>query len=230
MTRGSGARRREFRRSRSPWGRPLFGLLGRVGRRGAVARDIEVGPLDLARLVGLEYIALLHVVEVLEDDPALEALLHLTNVVLETPQAGDPGVVDDGTFPDDTDTGVSADDAARDVAAGDDAEPRGAEERPYLGLARHFLHMLRREHPDEGLLDVLRQLVDHPVGADVDALTFGDGAGLGVRPHVEADHDRVRGRRQHDVALGDSTDTGVDDGHPDLGVLDLRELALDRLE
>ena len=38
------------------------------------AESVEVGALDLARLVHLEHVAFLHVVEVLEQDPALEAL------------------------------------------------------------------------------------------------------------------------------------------------------------
>ena len=89
---------------------------------------------------------------------------------------------------------------------------------------------LGREHADERLLDVLGELVDDAVRAHVDALALGESARLGVRADVEADHDRVRGRREHDVALGDGADARVDDVHADLGVVDLRELADDGLD
>ena len=92
------------------------------------------------------------------------------------------------------------------------------------------LDLLGREHADEGLLDVLGQLVDDAVGADVDALALGERPRLRVRTHVEADHDRVRGGREHDVALGDRPDARVDDVDAHLGVADLRELARDRLD
>ena len=80
------------------------------------------------------------------------------------------------------------------------------------------------EHADERLLDVLGQLVDDAVGADVDALALGELPRFGVRPDVEADDERVRGRGEHDVALGDRADALVDHVDAHLGMLDLREL------
>ena len=84
--------------------------------------------------------------------------------------------------------------------------------------------------PDERLLDLVGELVDDAVGADVDALALGERARLGARPHVEADHERVRGRREVDVVLGDPADARVDDVDAHLGVLDLAELAEERLD
>ena len=49
-------------------------------------------------------------------------------------------------------------------------------------------------------------------------------------PHVEADDHRVRGRGEVDVVLGDAADAGVDHVDAHLGVVDLRELADDRLD
>ena len=117
-----------------------------------------------------------------------------------------------------------------DVAACDHAEPRDPEELPHLRLADRLLDLLRREHADERLLDVLGQLVDDAVRPDVDALAIGQAARLGVRADVEADDDRARRGREHHVALGDRADPRVDDVDAYLRVLDLRELALDRLE
>ena len=51
--------------------------------------------LDLAGLVDLEHVALADVLEVLQHDAALEALLDLAHVVLEAAQRADPAVVDD---------------------------------------------------------------------------------------------------------------------------------------
>ena len=125
---------------------------------------------------------------------------------------------------------AAADDAVRDHAARDRAEPRDLEERAHLGLAEDLLGRDRREHPDERLLDVLGELVDDAVGADVDALALGELPRLGARPDVEADHERVRRRCEVDVVLGDPADAGVDHVDPHLGVLDLPELADERLD
>ena len=64
--------------------------------------------------------------------------------------------------------------AARDHAAGDRAEPRDAEERAHLDLADDRLGLDRREHADERLLDLLGELVDDAVLADLDALALGE--------------------------------------------------------
>src|SRR5918996_6270191 len=161
------------------------------GRRAAV-RHLEVGALDLPRLVGFEDVAFLDVVEALEQDAALEALLHLADVVLEALEACDRRLVDDRALADDADLRVPADDAVRDVAAGDHAQARGAEERAHLGLAECLFALLRGEHADERLAAVVRELVDDPVRAQVDALALGERARLRVGAHVEAEHDRVR--------------------------------------
>src|SRR3954469_12140967 len=62
---------------------------------GGRARGLEIGPFDLTRLVDLEDVAFLDVVEALEQDAALEAFLDLADVVLEALELGDAGFVDD---------------------------------------------------------------------------------------------------------------------------------------
>src|SRR3990172_4264596 len=198
-------------------------LLGALGGRGG--RDVEAGSLDLARLVGLEDVAFLQGLEGLEHDYALEPGLDLADVLLEALEARHRRVVDDGAVAHDPDARVPADDAVRDVAAGDDTEARGPKERAHLGLAQGLLDRLRREHADESLLDVLGELVDDPVGAHVHALALGELLRLGVGTNVEAGDDRVRGRRQHDVRLRDRADPRVDDVDLHLRVSDLPELA-----
>ena len=53
-------------------------------------------------------------------------------------------------------------------------------------------------------------LVDDGVGADLDVLALGHRAGVAHRADVEAEDDRVRGRGQDDVGLGDAADAAVD--------------------
>ncbi len=56
---------------------------------------------------------------------------------------------------------------------------RDPEQGPDLDLADRLLGCDRAEHADERLLDVLGQLVDNAVGADLDALALGELARLG---------------------------------------------------
>ena len=51
---------------------------------------------------------------------------------------------------------------------------RDAEQRAHLDLADDGLGLDRREHPDERLLDLLGQLVDDAVLADLDPLPLGE--------------------------------------------------------
>src|ERR671924_793066 len=205
-------------------------LLGRGGSR-LGGRRLQVGPLDLARLEDFEDVADLHVVEVREVDAALEALLDLARVVLEALQRVDRRLVDDGPLAEDAHLRAAPDEAARDHATGDRADPRGPERLANLGLADRLLGRDRPEHADERLLDVLGELVDAPVGADLDAPALGERPRLRGGAHVEADDERVRGRREVHVALADPADTLVDDIDAHLGVLDLlqlRDRGLDR--
>src|SRR5918995_3334619 len=93
-------------------------LLGRGGRRLALrCRRVEIRAHDLLRLEDLEHVAFLHVVEALEEDAALEALLHFTDVVLEALELRDRRLVDDGAVADDAHLTAAADGAAGDHAA-----------------------------------------------------------------------------------------------------------------
>ena len=64
---------------------------------------------------------------------------------------------------------------------------------------------------------------------DLDALALGELSRLCGRAHVEADDQRVRGRREVDVVL-DPADALVDDADAHLGVLDLLQLGDRRLD
>src|SRR6266513_1651929 len=165
------------------WSPPTWsagsGSSSRLGSCWRRRRFRQVGALDLPRLVDLEDVAFLHVVEALEQDPALEALGDLTTVVLKALQLRDRGLLDDRAVADDPHRCAAADVALGHVAARDRAESRDPEQGPDLDLADRLLGRDWAEHADERLLDVLGQLVDNAVGADLDALALGELARLG---------------------------------------------------
>ena len=74
--------------------------------------------------------------------------------------------------------------------------------------------MFRCKEALEGGLHVLDGFVDHTVRANVDLLSVDRTPGLGVRAHVECYDDRVRGLREHHVALRHRADTAVNDFYP----------------
>src|SRR5690349_3497473 len=86
-------------------------------------RRVEVGALDLTGLVDLEHVAFLEVVEALEQDAALEALLDLAHVVLEPAELRDARLVDDSAVAKDPDARVPPHRPVRNVRARDRAEP-----------------------------------------------------------------------------------------------------------
>src|SRR5664279_6599478 len=99
-----------------------------VALRGCGGRKlVERRALDLARLERLEHVAFLLVVEVLEQDAALESFRDLAGVVLEALELGDRRRVDHGAVADDANLRAAPDDAVRNHAAGDRAEPRDLE-------------------------------------------------------------------------------------------------------
>src|SRR4051794_11398242 len=187
-------------------------------------------PLHLARLEDLEDVAFLHVLVALDGDAALVAFLDLADVVLEAPQRADPAGVDDAAVAHQAHGGAAADRAVGDVGAGDGADARGAEGLADLGGADGLLDLLGREQALHGVAQLLDDLVDDRVGADLDALAVRHLAGLAHGAHVEADDDRVGGRRQHDVVLGDAADALADERHLDLLLRQAGDLVGQRLE
>src|SRR5262249_57510749 len=103
------------------------GPSGRLSSGGRRWRRLgQIGPLDLPRLVHLEDVAFLHVVEAVEQDPALEALCNFADVVLEALELRDRRLVDDRAVADDANRCAAADVALRHLGAGLPAHPRRA--------------------------------------------------------------------------------------------------------
>ena len=172
----------------------------------------------------------LDVLEVLEHDPALQALLDLADVVLESPQGGDLAGPDDGAVADQAHLAVAQHLAVGDQAAGDRAPARRLEELLDLGLADRLLDLLGLEQALHRRAQLLGHLVDHRVGADLDSLALGGATGVGQRADVEADDDRVGGRGEHHVGLVDPAGGGADHVDDDLVLRELGDLVLKRLQ
>src|SRR5579864_6875982 len=173
----------------------------------------------------LDDVAHLDVVEPVEADAALEPRPNLAHVVLETAEAADLPLPDDGAVARQSRLGVAA---ARDPAVGHQA----AGDRPRLRRLEDLLHARgpqarflerRLEQAGHGLLDLVRDVVDDRVLADVDLLAIRHALRVAIRLHVEADDDGTRGRREQHVRLVDGADAGVDDADLDAVVAQLRE-------
>src|SRR5215211_9163326 len=99
-------------------------------------------PRDLDDLEGLQDVALLDVVEVLDADAALEALADRTYVVPEALQGGDVAIVDDGPIAHHANAVVARDLAPGHIAARDAARARDPEDSAHFGGPRLVLGRL----------------------------------------------------------------------------------------
>src|SRR3954454_24152037 len=189
----------------------------------------------LAHLEGLDHVADLRRAEPAQGHTTLEALADLGGVVLEPAQRADRDIVGHhGAVPQDAGLGVAAEETGADHTAGDETDLGRAEDLADLRGALLDLLVLRLEQTLERGLDLLDGLVDHAVVADLHVRAVGHLLDLVRGPDVEPD-DRgggVRGRRrQVHVALGDRTDTAVDDLELDLvRNLDLEQRVLEGLD
>src|SRR5690606_954110 len=101
-------------------------------------------------------------------DAALEAALDLGGVVLEAAQRPDLPLVDHAVVAEESDAGVPRDDPLDDHAAADEADLRDAEGLAHLGAALGDLLLDAVEEAGHRLLDLVGQVVDDRVEADVD--------------------------------------------------------------
>src|SRR5262249_10772917 len=152
------------------------------------------------------------------------------DVVFEAPQRADFSGPDHGPFANQADAGVAGDFALGDDTSRDPADSRRFEGLFDFRLAEGLLDLYGFQHPLHRVAEVLGDFVDHGVGADVDSLALGGAPRVGEGPHVEADDDRVGGRREHHVGLVDAAGLGMDDVDPDLLLRDLGDLVLKRLQ
>src|SRR3990172_5040823 len=131
----------------------------------------------------LEDVAHLDVVEVLDADPALEALLNFAHVVLLVPERGDLAFKFLLAVAQDAHLGVAAQFALAHKAPGDVANLGDSEHGADFRLADGHRLVLRLEQALEGLLHVLHHAINHFVLADGDAVGLPQPLGRRVPPH-----------------------------------------------
>src|SRR5688572_1576002 len=140
-----------------------------------------------------------HVLIVLHADAAFGAGAHFAHVILEATQRFQCALEDYHAVAQHTDRVVALHRALDDETTGHDAELAGAEYLAHLCDADDLLLDLRCEHAAHHRLDVVDGLVNDAVVTDLDAGLFHRLARAGIGAHVEADHLRLRGRRELDV-------------------------------
>ena len=101
------------------------------------------------------------------------------------------------------DFGVALDQAIAHAATGHRSNFRDAENFEHLGAALVGFLESRLEQAAHGALDLILQLVNDRVQADIDFFLLGNFLRLALRPHVEADDDRIRRRSQKNIGLRD---------------------------
>ncbi len=131
-------------------------------------RGLELAPnLDL--LKGLDDVAHLYVIIVLDIDTALETRDHFLGFVLEALERLQLTRMDDHTVADDAHLVGTLDLAIGDHTAGDGADLAHLEGLQYLQIGCDLLANVWREHALEGVADIFDSIVDDRVGADLDA-------------------------------------------------------------
>src|SRR6266850_240985 len=176
------------------------------GRRGGSGAE---EPGDLLDAIGLDEVADLDVVEILDADAALEALAHFAYVFFEPLERRERAVVHLDAVADDPHAAGAGDHAALHEASRDGANLRDLEQLTDLGLPHDHFLLFGGQQAFHGRLHLFHRLIDDAVGADLHALAIGGGAGIGVGPNVEAYDDRARGFGEQHVGLGDRADAAV---------------------
>src|SRR6185436_179988 len=123
---------------------------------------------------------------------------------------------DDHTMAGDAYERVALHRAVGDVAARHAADLGDLEDSTDVRVAEDLLADLGGEHALGGLLEVVGDVVDDLVGADLNALLLGKLAGLAGGDDIETDDDGLGRVGQEHVALGDAAHRRVDDAGLDL--------------
>src|SRR5215207_6270797 len=169
------------------------------------------GALDRLHAIALDHVAGAHVLVVLEGHAAFLPGLNLLDLILEALERRKLAFVDDDIVADQADVGAALDLPVRDAAPGDLADLGDVENLQDLRIAEELLAQGRCEQAGENALNVIHEVVDDVVIADLGAGPLGGLAGFLVSTHVEAD-DRGPGRfGQGDVRFGDAADAGMND-------------------
>src|SRR6185312_3513096 len=179
-----------------------------VGRALTPTASKRAGDFD--PFEALDLVADLDVVVLLHGNAAFHAAAHFVDEVLEAAQRFQLALEHHGVVAQHADRLAAFDVAFGDHAAGDRTELGAAEHVAHLGDADDLLADLHAEQAGRRLLHLVDHVVDDREIAHVEAGGIDHLACRGIGTHVEADHQRLRGRRQGGVGFGDAADTSRD--------------------
>src|SRR5690606_19520371 len=149
------------------------------------------GSCHLNPLEDLDTVTDTHIVVVFHTDTAFHAVAHFGDVILEAAQRFQLTLVDDHVFAQYTDRTVAVHGTFDDHTAGHGAELGRTEHVTHLGDTEDLLAHIAAQHAGQGLLDVIDDLVDHAVVAQIQAFGLDHLACRGIGTHVEAEDHRV---------------------------------------
>src|ERR1035437_5686887 len=171
---------------------------------GGATQDASTGrPAHHLLSEALDDVTLDQIVRPREADAALEVGCDFPDIVLHAAEAFDPVGGDHLSTAPDANAAAANDATVGDVATGNDRGLADPEDLANLGPALDCLDFHRLEQAAEGSLDIVGELVDDVVLADVDFLRLGGPAGRVGHLGAEGDDDRIRCRGKHDVVVGD---------------------------
>ncbi len=127
------------------------------------------GSLDLDDLEGLDYVALLDVVVVLDTDTALHSGDDFLGVLLASLEGSQVSGVDNDAVTDKTNLGALGELSFLDEGTGDRADLRYLERLLDDSSRGNFLFLLRLEHTFDTVLDLVDRVVDDGVETDFDS-------------------------------------------------------------
>src|SRR5690606_37002942 len=125
---------------------------------------------DLFQVEDLDEVTSLDVVEAIDADPAFETLFDLLGVILEALEAAEFTLVDQRAAAQHLRLSVAPHDALGDHAAGDHARLRDLEDGADLRSTHPPLDELRRQHALHQRPDIVHDVVDDVVLADLHLL------------------------------------------------------------
>src|SRR5436305_7802859 len=184
-------------------------------------------PLESIRLHGVPGLEFL---PTFEPDTALLPGRHLAHVLFEVLEGADSTLEDLLSGPEKLDPASTADLALHHAASGDDTEARDLDRGDDLDPTLPDLTIRGLAQALGRALDVLRQLVDDVVVADLDLGALGSGRVRRRGLEVEADDDGAGDARQQQVRVAYRAHTLADHLDGDHGVLDFLECGQQRFE
>src|SRR5581483_11572939 len=172
---------------------------------------------------GLNHIAGFDVAVIRDRDTALHAVGDLFGIVLEAAQRSDLAFEDDHVISQQANFGVPLDGAIAHATTGNRANFRNAEGFENFGASLIGLFERWFKKTAHGALDLILQLVNDRVQADIDFFLLRQFLRFALRANVEADDDRIRSRCEQHVGFGNGADARSQQLQANLVVRKFRE-------